>query len=152
MEFLKYATQSRKDLNIGHNMHTDLGTLSLLLCVEWGLQVRLQDKGCWEYVEPRSGLAIVNVGDTLRFLSGKKLRSVLHRVVPMKEHETEVRYTVGYFLRAENEMVFKDQEGNLTTAKKWHDRKVDIYQAAHAEQGTNTILTGGLMSVTEAQY
>ncbi len=40
MMYFRYAKQSKeKDSGVGHNMHTDLGTLTLLYCEQLGLQV-----------------------------------------------------------------------------------------------------------------
>jgi isopenicillin N synthase-like dioxygenase len=55
----------------GHNKHTDLGTLTFLLTKQRGLQVLLPGHEGWFSVEPRLGCAIINVGDSLRFLSGR---------------------------------------------------------------------------------
>src|SRR5699024_9719991 len=88
-----------KNVGVGHNMHTDLGTLTLLYSEQWGLQVYNQTENTWAYVVPKPGHYVVNVGDALRFFSGNQLLSALHRVVPVPGHETETRYSTAYFLR-----------------------------------------------------
>ncbi|KAF2824030.1 Clavaminate synthase-like protein, partial [Ophiobolus disseminans] len=108
--------------------HTDLGCLSLLFHAEAGLQVRLREAGPWEHVQTRRGLAIVNVGETLQFMSNGSLRSVLHRVAPLAQHILQERFTVGYFMRAENTASFLGREGENTTAGSWHDDKLKAYQ------------------------
>ncbi|KAK6857638.1 hypothetical protein PG995_006465 [Apiospora arundinis] len=79
--FNHYPAQDtgRAEGEIGQNQHTDLGSLTLLFAPQWGAA------GAWQNVEPRPRHAIVNVGDTLRFLSDYRLRSALHRALPIKK-------------------------------------------------------------------
>jgi isopenicillin N synthase-like dioxygenase len=145
MMYFRYAKQTPDHSGgVGHNMHTDLGTLTLLYCEQWGLQVYNQAADTWAYVVPKPGRYVVNVGDALRFFSGNRLLSALHRVVPVPGHEAEYRYSTAYFLRPENEAQFQTSENTVVSALDWHDRKYDIFKAAHAEQEKNTILTGGI--------
>lgn len=144
IQFLRYAKPADGLGNVGFNVHTDLGTLGVLFCEQWGLQIQPPNLPEWQFVEPKNDRAVVNVGDTLRFLSGKKLHSVVHRVVPVKEDLAVFRYTTGYFLRASNGALVEDHEGNVTTAEQWLDRKVKVYQESHAEQKLGTVLTSGL--------
>ena len=69
-------------VNVGHNKHTDIGSLTLLFTEQWGLQVLEPETKNWTFVQPKAGHAVVNAGDSLRFLSGKRLRSCVHHVVP----------------------------------------------------------------------
>ncbi|EPE34348.1 Clavaminate synthase-like protein [Glarea lozoyensis ATCC 20868] len=142
LTFLKYPKQDTTEHGVGHNKHTDVGTLTFLLSGQRGLQ-RLTPEG-WCHVEPRSGFAVVNVGDSLRFLSDCVLSSVIHRVLPVGAHQTEDRYTLAYFLRPEDDAVFKDINGNLVSARSWHDRKFDHFRASHNQQKNDTILMGGM--------
>lgn len=106
---------------IGHQKHTDISSLTLLFSEQWGLQIRPPGAREFGFVEPRKGCAIVNVGDSLRFASGHKMKSCIHRVVPYDF--TEHRYSIAYFLRAEDETMFTDSEGRYITAGQWHDEK-----------------------------
>ena len=145
MMYFRYAKQSKeKDSGVGHNMHTDLGTLTLLYCEQLGLQVYNRETDSWAYVLPKPGLYVVNVGDALRFFSGNRLLSALHRVVPVPGHETHYRYSTAYFLRPENDVKFQTSENTFVSALDWHDRKYAIFKADHVEQEKNTVLTGGI--------
>lgn len=147
MMYFRYLKQSEgESRGTGHNMHTDLGTLTLLYSEQWGLQVYCQKRATWAYVVPKPGLYVVNVGDALRFLSGKQLLSALHRVVPVPGQETSHRYSSAYFLRPHDEAKFLTSEGTLVSALDWHDIKYDTFKASHMEQEKNTILTGGVLS------
>ncbi|CAH0031621.1 unnamed protein product [Clonostachys rhizophaga] len=114
--------------NIGHQKHTDISTLTLLFSEQWGLQVRPPGEcGALEmgFVAPKPGCAFVHVGDSLRFASGMKFQSCIHRVVPFDP--TEHRYSVAYFLRAEDDTMFVDSEGRAITAGQWHDEKFKAF-------------------------
>lgn len=116
---------------VGHHHHTDLGTLTFLLSEQWGLQIIDPDKKGegWAFVEPRVNHAVVNVGDTLRFMSGNKLASVVHRVKPVREKQHEDRYSIAYFLRMEDGANINYTDGTRTwSAKEWHDHKFDSFR------------------------
>jgi len=138
----RYPMQDSLDVGVGHNKHTDLGTLTFLLCKSPGLQV-LSNQG-WQYVAPKPHCAIINVGDTLRFLTGNALKSAVHRVMPVDRLQTDHRYSIAYFLRAENDAVFTDSIGRKVSAKVWHDEKFDVFRESHEEQAKRAILTGGM--------
>lgn len=110
-----------QDLNVGHQKHTDISSLTLLFTEQWGLQVRPPGAKEFGFVAPKPGCAVVNVGDSLRFASQHTFQSCIHRVVPFDP--TEHRYSIAYFLRAENDAMFTDPEGRHITAGQWHDEK-----------------------------
>lgn len=128
-----------------HQKHTDLGSLTVLFSDQWGLQVVAPKSGRWEWVEPRERDAVINVGDTLRFLTGKKLYSCVHRVVRDGRASDEGhRYSIAYLLRPDHEAEFDDASEARTTAKKFVDTKYDSYSASHDVQESNDVLTGGM--------
>lgn len=131
----------------GHQQHTDIGSLTLLFSEQWGLQVQPANKpgAPFEFVEPRPGHAIINVGDSLRFASGHKLYSCIHQVVPFDP--SSERYSFAYFLRPEVGALVKDSEGRWIKAGQWHDEKYEVFAATHEEQATivpKTMLLGGM--------
>lgn len=148
--------EGEKDHTCGHQQHTDIGSLTLLFSQEWGLQVQPPNKpnAPFEFVEPRPGHAIINVGDSLRFASGHKLYSCIHQVVPFDP--TKERYSFAYFLRPEVDASFKDSEGRYITAGQWHDEKYDVFAATHEEQASiapKTMLLGGMPEqIAQATY
>ncbi|KAL9007495.1 MAG: hypothetical protein Q9173_007252, partial [Seirophora scorigena] len=154
MTFHRYPKQdSRAPSNVGHNKHTDISSLAFLFAQQWGLQVPSRTSvtalpsgggNGWDYVRPKPGHAIVNVGDSLRFLSGFRLRSVLHRVVPVAEMDQAHRFSIAYFTRPVHGTVFKDSEGRTIKADEWFSHKFDVYRQSHSEQRMNTVLTGGI--------
>lgn len=138
---LHYPKQGVQE-GMGHNKHTDIGTLTLLFTEQWGLQLQQPGSDEWEFIAPLDGHAIVNVGDSLRFLSGKKFNSCLHRVVPVTSNED--RYSIAYFLRPENETRFEDTDGREVKAVDWHDDKYVMFAEPHDRQERSRMLTGGM--------
>lgn len=127
----------------GHNAHTDAGVLTLLFVDSPGLQVLSPRTNEWENVSTKPGHAIVNVGDTLRFVSRKRFRSILHRVV-LPEDQVASRYATAYFLRASDQAVFTGLNGEKLTAQEWFDKKYDSFEKTLREQESNPVATGGM--------
>ncbi|KAI6764309.1 hypothetical protein HG530_008098 [Fusarium avenaceum] len=137
---------------VGQNMHTDIGTLTLLFAPQWGLQVVSPVTGAWEYVQPRPNHAIINVADTLRFLSHRRFRSALHRVLPIGGVQQEDRYSVSYFLRASDDTEFKDSNNEDSNANDWYLTKYHTYELPHDVQGQETVLSGGMAQELHATF
>lgn len=148
MTFHRYPRRDTRDeSNVGHNKHTDISSIAFLFAQQWGLQVpSVTQQDQWDWVQPKAGHAICNIGDSLRFLSGMRLRSVLHRVVPVAEMEHTHRYSIAYFCRPAHGTKFRDSEGRMIACDEWFSHKFDVYRASHEEQRKNTILTGGIES------
>ncbi|KAI0205076.1 Clavaminate synthase-like protein [Astrocystis sublimbata] len=138
------------DSNIGHQKHTDISSLTLLFSEEWGMQIRPPGAREFGFVEPRPGTAVVNVGDSLRFASGHTMQSCIHRVVP---HDySQHRYSIAYFLRAENDTMFTDSEGRYITAGQWHDEKFFAFTSPPELQALapSSMILGGMVEEDEA--
>ncbi|KAL2017249.1 hypothetical protein VTK56DRAFT_2361 [Thermocarpiscus australiensis] len=127
--------------SVGHNKHTDIGSLTFLLCKQWGLQILSPDTGTWEFVQPRDHHAVVNVGDSLRFPSGGQLASVVHRVIPPQGKQLEDRYSIAYFLRVNDHVQLQDANGKLWSARDWHDFKFGVFRS-HSREDERQALTG----------
>ena len=131
------------DTSVGHFAHTDAGSLTVLFNSDWGLQAYSSKDEMWEYVAPREDCAIVNVGDALKFMSGFRLKSSLHRVVPWdRRNASAPRYATIFFLRPNNDAKLVDGEGFESTAGEWLKRKFQNYRMPHDEQKLNAISTG----------
>ncbi|KAF9458157.1 2OG-Fe-II oxygenase family oxidoreductase [Collybia nuda] len=138
--------KSEGDQNLGHNKHTDIGSITLLFSEQWGLQVFAPETQTWKFIQPRPhGHATINVGDSLRFLSGKKLNSCVHRVIPPTgDSQLEDRYSIAYFLRPENDIRYEDADGKKVSAAQWHDDKYIMFGTEYDKQERSTMLTGGM--------
>ncbi|KAF5855314.1 hypothetical protein ETB97_009448 [Aspergillus alliaceus] len=144
MVLFRYPRQLHEGGGIGHNMHTDIGSLTLLFCEDYGLQILHPETNQWGFVVPKLGHAVINVGDSLRFLSGHKLASCVHRVLPITEWQEHHRYSIAYFLRPEDNVIYVDSKGRQLSARRWHDEKYDVFREPHETQEEDVILTGGM--------
>ena len=144
LAMMHYIPSDLGDKFVGHQEHTDIGSLTLLFSEQWGLQVKPPGASTYEFVAPRPGHAIINVGDSLRFASGNRFQSCVHQVVPVDP--TQERFSIAYFLRPESAKLFKDSEGRWISARQWHDEKYSIFAQEQSEQADNTILTGGMIN------
>ncbi|KAK6206404.1 2OG-Fe(II) oxygenase family oxidoreductase [Colletotrichum tabaci] len=131
------------DTSTGHFAHTDTGSVTILFNTEWGLQVCSPYSEEWKYVPPAKGTrAVVNIGDTVKFLTAGRLKSCLHRVVPYLDRWTRgSRYAIIFFLRANNDVEFEDIEGRRWNAKDWLNRKFLNYRSPHEVQKQNPMAT-----------
>ncbi|KAH7026710.1 uncharacterized protein B0I36DRAFT_366237 [Microdochium trichocladiopsis] len=130
----------------GHNAHTDVGSFTLLVTEQPGLQVLSPVTGRWEYVDAKPGHAIINVADTLRFISGRRFRSAMHRVLPpgADGRMAQDRYSTAYFLRAGDDVVLTGMDGSQITAGEWFLSKYASFNQSTEEQRSNSIATGGM--------
>ncbi|WQF81137.1 Putative oxoglutarate/iron-dependent dioxygenase, non-hem dioxygenase domain-containing protein [Colletotrichum destructivum] len=142
LRYPKHDRPAGEPRNVGHNKHTDVGSLTFLLAAQWGLQYLSLTSRRWEFIEPRPGHAIINVGDSLRFLSGGELASVVHRVVPLRKTQDEDRYSIAYFLRMNDGGVFSDTTGKAWTANEWHDFKFGVFKNPSVLDVKGQFLTG----------
>ncbi|KAL8799655.1 MAG: hypothetical protein Q9182_005725 [Xanthomendoza sp. 2 TL-2023] len=123
---LHYTEQPTGETGIPQAAHTDLGSLTMLFARSPGLQIHNPRNKQWEYILPKSGCAIINVGDGLTMLTGGSLRSCLHRVSPREGQAMQDRYSIAYLLRAEDDAVMKPLPG-LGGAK--GSRRADVYSS-----------------------
>ncbi|EXJ72351.1 uncharacterized protein A1O5_04855 [Cladophialophora psammophila CBS 110553] len=86
---------------VGDNLHTDSGTLTMLFYNQWGLEVEQPDGPAWAFTAPVPEYALFNVADSLQRLSGLKFHSPKHRVTQTGDGAGE-RYYISYFLRPEH--------------------------------------------------
>lgn len=128
----------------GHNAHTDVGSFTLLFTEQPGLQVLSPKTNEWEYVVAKPGHAIINIADTLRFMSKRRFRSAMHRVLPPGGKMSEDRYSAAYFLRAGDSVVFKGLNGEEVTAEQWFLSKYSSFNKTMQEQRLDSVATGGM--------
>ena len=98
----------------------------------------------WLPATPTPGCIVVNVGDTLNFMSGGLLQSCLHRVIPSAGAKglSETRYSLAFFERPELLARFVDSEGKEWTGEEWHKTKYKIFRAENVQQRETSLLTG----------
>lgn len=98
---LIYEPSLAKLSDVGDNLHTDSGTLTLLFYDKWGLHAYTPSQGFAFPAPLEDGCALINVADSLQRLSGNKLISPKHRVSQPADG-AEKRYYLSYFLRPEH--------------------------------------------------
>ncbi|KAI3585317.1 hypothetical protein IWW34DRAFT_801181 [Fusarium oxysporum f. sp. albedinis] len=89
--------------------------VSLFFCDTRGLQTFIQGTQEWRSVEPCNGCAVVNAGNSLRFLSGRKFRSVN-------------RSSCAYFVGPRMDVEFEDEKGEQWKSIDWHMRRYKSYR------------------------
>lgn len=123
LRLLRYAPQPADERGAPQVAHTDLGSLTILFAGSPGLQrwsphtrngadQSDEDEVQWEFIMPREGCAVVNVGDGLVALTGGLLSSCLHRVVPPPGKGMGERYSFAWMSRAEEETVMTALRGD----------------------------------------
>lgn len=142
LTFLKYVPYEIGLQDVGQNSHTDASSLTLLLTTSPGLQVFDSSSNQFHFIEPKPHHYIMNVGDCLHFLSKGRLKSSLHRVVPHPSVAGLERYSIGYFLSADDFVEFRASSGQMWTSEKWHEAKFGIFVAPEAVQSSSDVLTG----------
>lgn len=95
------APSLAKKSDVGENLHTDGGTLTLLFYKEWGLHAFIRAPGIWAFIQPIEGCAVINVGNSLQRISRFKYHSPEHRITQPVDGAKD-RYYLSYFLRPEN--------------------------------------------------
>lgn len=163
LRLLKMSPQPEDDRRTSLLAHTDFGSVTLLWNILGGLQILppgndgdLGTSDAWEYVQPESGCAIVNMGDAMVHFSGGVIRSNLHRVgyAPGLQGLLD-RYSIAYFARPEDEVVMEglrmkgeeSQQGRALvpkmTASEWAGMKSEMYQKGlgvmKSSGGTTTV-------------
>jgi isopenicillin N synthase-like dioxygenase len=92
VRFLRYPP--RHETALGCGAHSDYGILTLLLQDEiGGLQIQYKDK--WIEVPPVKDSFVINVGDSVEFLTNGKFKATKHRVI--NNSTSKERYVVALF-------------------------------------------------------
>ncbi|KAJ7676243.1 hypothetical protein B0H17DRAFT_1016133 [Mycena rosella] len=134
MRYMKYAARSdavnEEAQGLYSTGHTDLGSITLLFRQPIaGLQI-LHSDGKYRWVKAIPGTITVNIADTLSLLSGRYLKSSIHRVsVPPPDQRHLDRHGILFFIRPNNdvkvEVVKKspllEREGVYTTLEERPD-------------------------------
>ncbi|KID75019.1 2-oxoglutarate-dependent dioxygenase gloE [Metarhizium brunneum] len=143
MAMLQYLAWGSSHDQIGNMAHTDMGTLTVVFSQSDGLQAMLPGDREWSFIPPRAGHAVVNVGDSLRFLSNGVLASSLHRVVPPPDSTGQDKFSVIYFLRPEFDAKFTTHDGKQMNSVEWHNQKYALFREASLDAKQHgAMLTG----------
>ncbi|GIZ42866.1 hypothetical protein CKM354_000611600 [Cercospora kikuchii] len=124
VRLLRYAPDAEVTTHVPQAPHTDMGSLTFLFASTPGLQIRPQGAESWQYVLPRAGMAMVNVGEALSLLSGQRFHSVLHRVASLPGRGMVERYSLAFLLRPERTAIMRSIQGfpgleEAVTCEEW---------------------------------
>ncbi|GAA5929921.1 uncharacterized protein JCM15063_004665 [Sporobolomyces koalae] len=139
--------------------HSDASFLTFITSQPMtSLQVRDYRDGIWKYVGYRPDSLVVNVADTLEFLTGSYFKSTIHRVVsPPADQRDHRRLGFIYFSAFKPNTIVdpstldspklkrlgltKPDNWDTITAREWEDRKVKTFGKAviNANEGDEPI-------------
>ncbi|KAL1647165.1 hypothetical protein SLS58_002936 [Diplodia intermedia] len=138
LRLLKYHAQQAGERGAPQSPHTDLGSLTVLFSKQPGLQIKREeedegeeDEGGdgWRFVNPSPGRAVVNLGDAMALLSNGRLRSCLHRVVPLPGRPMATRYSFAYMRRPEDDTPMVGLKGELVPESASFGPRADVMTA-----------------------
>ena len=118
VRILKYDPQPAKDRRTSLVPHTDFGSVTSLFNILGGLQVlpigAENKEENWHYVQPQTGCAIINLGDSMVKWTNGLLKSAMHRVTyaPGKQADA-TRWSLAYFGHAHNGSLMKRMDGGV---------------------------------------
>lgn len=113
VRWVRSPPQPPDDRQTALGEHTDYGSVTILFNRLGGLQVLPPNQDTWAYVKPLKGHCIVNLGDAMVKFTAGVLRSNIHRVAnPPGAQQNEVRYSLVYFNRPQDDVILKTLEGS----------------------------------------
>lgn len=113
VRWVRSPPQPPDDRQTALGEHTDYGSVTVLFNRLGGLQVLPPNQDTWAYVKPLKGHCVVNLGDAMVKFTAGILRSNIHRVAnPPGAQQNEVRYSLVYFNRPQNDVILKALEGS----------------------------------------
>ncbi|KAI0365382.1 Clavaminate synthase-like protein [Pilatotrama ljubarskyi] len=112
LRFMKYYPRTQEDEQKSRNVwlkgHTDIGTVTVL----WSqpvsaLQILCPD-GKWRWIKHIDNAIVVNIGDSMEFMSGGFYKGTIHRVrQPPVDQQGYARLGVFYFGSANDDVLLK---------------------------------------------
>lgn len=157
IRLLKYHAQPLSERGSSHTPHTDLGSLTFLFTKQFGLQISGVESREWEWMQPKDGCAIVNIGDCLSFLTDGLFRSCRHRVVALHGQAMKERYSFAYFMRPDEDALMRAvksplvpgaevEDAEVFTSGQWLQRKYAMLRRNTWSKDKDWMLTGARIS------
>ncbi|KAL8933871.1 MAG: hypothetical protein Q9211_005539 [Gyalolechia sp. 1 TL-2023] len=152
VRLLRYHAQPHWEQGASHLPHTDLGSMAFLFTKQDGLQILGAKSAEWEWMPPKKGHAIVNIGDCLSLLTNKMFRSCRHRVKAAPGQAMKERYSFAYFMRPDENALMQavssrlvpkvDRQDQVFTSGEWLQKKYAMLRKDTWKDDENWVLTG----------
>ena len=84
-------------------------------------------------MKPVTGYTVINMGGSLRQISGQKLKSYLPRILPCTSREAGDPFYIINSKRLKEDAIFVDETGKEWRKINWHVRKFDAIRNRDAE-------------------
>lgn len=167
-DFLRYALchrppqdEDRAVNGVRIQGHTDFGSVTILWSQPIASLEMLGPDNVWRTVQHRPNALVINLGDSLHFLSGGYLQATIHRVVaPPEDQQHYARLGVFYFAMFDNDVQLKPipespvaQEAYrrgkqfwservrngepIPTSKEWNALRISRYGQQHSKRGAD---------------
>jgi len=106
LQYYPYDIDGLEHMNISNNMSSDVGSIAIRFMEGWEFQVGSPSDEKLEYIQITKGdFAMITIGDALQALSGSKLRSCPHRVVPWRVGDrADSKYATMFLLRPNSDV------------------------------------------------
>ena len=140
--------------------HTDAGGLTYILSQSiLSLQVRTYDDNKWKYVSHTPDALIVNIGDTMKFITGGYFKSSVHRVhTAPADQQGFTRSTIIYFAsprldifmdpeeinspKLNRKGILRDENLQRITVGDWDEAKGQFFNKTSANRKNNLLILG----------
>lgn len=127
--FNLYPAMGKTTDTLRLNPHKDFGLLTILFFEEPGLEVKYQND--WHSIPAKEGCVIVNIGNAIELMTGKKCHSALHRVT----NTTNNRVAMVYFINPNYQQKVRNYSDNTLIAETgeifFKEQFVDYYEVDH---------------------
>lgn len=111
------------------NAHKDFGLLTVLFFEEPGLEVYYQNN--WYPIPPQEGYVVVNLGNALEVMLGKRCHSALHRVTNATDNRISMVYFYNPNYQQQVRNYFDDTLIALTGELFFKQQFTEYYQLDH---------------------
>jgi len=175
LRFMKYYPRSKdeeeKTKNVWLKGHTDLGSVTILWSQPVAALQIMSAEGRWKWVKHIENALVINIGDSLEFLSGGFYKATIHRVVqPPPSQRGHPRLGVFYFAMLDNDVRLKPleespviqregvrrerlpQEGQEPTMDEYRKVRISSYGKSEVMKGESGVDTEYLQGILVKHY
>jgi len=156
VRFMKYYPRPEEDeiktKNVWFKGHTDIGSVTVLWSQPVAALQILSPEGKWQWAKHVDNAIVINIGDSLEFLSGGFYKATIHRVVqPPPSQHGYPRLSLFFFGLPDDDVVLKPlvdespvlqrvgvqkrfEEDKAPTAEVWRKTRTSVYGKSELKQ------------------